>query len=86
LNDGFRAVRIVRVADEKLALHALEDYAAYVGYSVDLFNVLVELDQKPMTPRCTNLVAVQVGNSLGFVTLQVEISRSAASSFVGADG
>jgi hypothetical protein len=33
----------------------------------------MEVDQKPMTPRCTNLVAVQAGNGLGFAVLRAEI-------------
>jgi hypothetical protein len=60
-------VLIVRVAGEKRALDTLYDYAAYVGCSFGLCKMSVEVDQKPMTPRCTNLAAVQMGNSLELI-------------------
>jgi hypothetical protein len=86
LNDGVNGIRIVRVAGEKAALDTLSVYAAYVGCSVGLCKVPVEVDQKPMTTRCTKFAAVQVGNSLDFVAVWAEISRSATSSFAYADG
>jgi hypothetical protein len=43
VNDGFHAVRIVRVADEKAALTALYDYTKYVGCRSGLFKVSVEV-------------------------------------------
>jgi hypothetical protein len=59
---------------------------AYVGCSVGLFKVPVEVDQKPMVPRCSNLAAIQMGNSLDFVALRAEINYGTASSFAYADG
>jgi hypothetical protein len=67
------------------ALDTLHDDAAYVVCSVDVYKVPVDLGQKPMTPRYTNLAAVQIGNGLDFVALRAEISRSAASSCAYAD-
>jgi phosphatidylglycerophosphate synthase len=86
LFDGFIAIRIVRFTGEKTFLDALYDYAAYVGCSFGLFEVSVEVDQKPLTPRCSYLAVVQMGSRLDFFTLRAEISRSAASSFAYADG
>jgi hypothetical protein len=73
LDDSFTAIRIVRVAGEKQDLDALYDYTAYVGCSVGLFKVPVEMDQKPMAPRCSDLTAIETGNRLDFVTLRAEI-------------
>jgi hypothetical protein len=70
LIDGVNAIRIVRVAGEKAALDTLLVYAAYVGCSVGLYKLPVEVDQKPMTTKCTKLAAVQVGNSLDFVAVR----------------
>jgi hypothetical protein len=58
--DGFNAIRIVCVADEKPVLNAHCDYGAYVGCSFGLRKVSVEVDQKSMTPRCSGLAAVCV--------------------------
>jgi hypothetical protein len=69
LNDRVSAIRIVGVAGEKSVLNTVSKYVAYVGYSMGVF----EVDQNSMTPRCTNLVAVQVGNGLGFAVLRAEI-------------
>jgi hypothetical protein len=81
LNNRIVAIRIVRVAGEKPVLNTLYIDAAYDGCSVGVFKVPVEVNQKPMTSRCTDLAAVQVGNGLYFVALRAEISRSVASSF-----
>jgi hypothetical protein len=87
LNDGVNTSRIVHVAGEKAALDTLSVYEAYVGCSVGLCKVPVEVNQKPMTTRCMELAAVQVGNSLDFVALRAEIRRrNAVLSFAYADG
>ncbi len=86
LFDGFNAIRIVCVADEKPVLDAHCDYGAYVGCSFGLRKVFVEVDQKSMTPRCSGLAAVQMRNRLDFGQLRAKISGSAASSFAYADG
>ena len=86
LDDCFDAIRIVHVAGEKPTLDALYDNAAYVGSRFGLSKVSVKVNQKPMTPRSTNMAAVQVGNSLDFVALWAEVSRAAASFLTYADG
>jgi hypothetical protein len=42
--------------------------------------------QEPVTPSCTGLAVVQVGNALDFAALWTDISRGAASSFAYSDG
>jgi hypothetical protein len=85
LDDYFNAIRIVRVAGEKPALYALHDYSAYIGCISCLCKVSVEVDQKSMTPRFTDLAAVQIGNGPDFVALRVAVSCGAASSFAYSD-
>jgi hypothetical protein len=82
----FNAVRIVRGTVQKTALDTLGDNAAYVGCSVGLWEMSIVVDQEPMTPLCSGLAAIQVGNSLDFVAVSAEIIRGAASSFAYADG
>jgi hypothetical protein len=57
-----------------------------VGCSDCRNSVSVEVDQRPMAPRIADLAAVLMGNRLGFVVLQAEVSRGAALSFVYCDG
>jgi hypothetical protein len=78
---------MVRVAGQKPALDALYGDSGYVGCSFGLCKVSVEVDQKPMMPKFTDLAAVQIGNSLEFFALRAEDSRStllisASSSFL----
>jgi hypothetical protein len=85
-DDCFNAVRIVSGAGQKPALDTLGDDASYVGCSFGLYEMSVEMDQEPITPRFSGLAAVQMGNSLDFVAVSAEIRRGAASSFAYADG
>jgi hypothetical protein len=68
LNDRVSTIRIVHVTGEKPFLTTVYNYSAYVGYSAVVFKVPVEY-QKPMAPRCTHLVTVQLGNGLDFAVL-----------------
>jgi hypothetical protein len=84
LDDYFNAIRVVRVASEKPALDGLSDEC--VACRFGLYEVSVEVDQKPVTPRFSDLAAVQMGNSLDFVAVRAEVSRGAAPSFAYFDG
>jgi hypothetical protein len=86
LNERISASRIINAAFDKPALDTLSNGVACVDCSVGIFEVPVEFSDRLMMPRCTGLAEVQVGYGLGFVALQAEISRGAASSFAGADG
>jgi hypothetical protein len=46
----------------------------------------MDVDQEPMTPRFSNLAAVQMIYSLDFFVVLAEVSRGAASSFAYSDG
>jgi hypothetical protein len=50
------------------------------------YEMSIEVDREPMTPRFSGLAAVQVGNSLDVVAVSAEIRRGATSSFAYADG
>jgi hypothetical protein len=58
-DDYFNAIRIVRGAGQKPALDTLDG----------LYEVSVEVDQEPMTPRFSDLAVVQMGNSLDFLAV-----------------
>jgi hypothetical protein len=68
----------VRGAGQKPALDTLYDDAAYVGCSFGLYEVSAQADQEPVTPRFSDLAAVQMGNSLDIVAVRAEVSRCAA--------
>jgi hypothetical protein len=84
--DSFNAIRIISGTVQKPALDALGDDAAYVGCCFGLYEMSMEVDQEPMTPRYSGLTAIPVGNSLDFVAVLAEIRRGAASSFAYSDG
>jgi hypothetical protein len=84
-DDCFNAFRIVGVAGRKPALNTFYDDAAYVGCSFGLCEVSVEVNQKLVTPRLSDLAAVPIGNSLDFVVVLAEVIRGAVSSFAYSD-
>jgi hypothetical protein len=71
-------------AGQKPALDTLGDDAAYVGCYFGLYEMAMEVNQEPMTPRCSGLTVVQMGSSL--FAVPAEIKRGAASFFAYSDG
>jgi hypothetical protein len=61
LENGIRAIRIVRVAGEKPILDTIYDYVAHVVCSVGICKVPLQMYQEPVTPTCTGLAAQFIG-------------------------